>query len=164
MKSIILLLVFFELFAGVLIGAQTSESIRQRYGKPVSESYQVKPGIFVVVTYGADDTICEMLIQSAPDSAPIKHFTPTLKSKEIREVIDELAPKSSRGNFIIGGFVNIFCPPENDCAGVSEDWEKVSIYINGNIDQHRYATIQWKTTGCKSQRDAKPESAQQQKP
>lgn len=148
-------LLFFVVCVGMLMQAQNGEVLRQRYGAPIAETYLVRPGITVTATYAQDGSICEMLIKptSAPESA--KSPTQVLKSKELDEVLDELVPRYSRGKYLMGGFLNMVCLPNNDCGGTTETWEQVHIYRNGGVDQHRYASIRWETRICKSAKGEK---------
>lgn len=127
---------------------QTSSTLRQKYGQPTSETYNVRADIKVTVTYAQPGEVCEMLIQPIAET---QNGRPSvLKLQPLKEVIDELVPKEERGKFITGSFLNIVCP-NDDCGGVEEDYEKVLIHRHGSIgsiDEHRYAFIQWKTDTC----------------
>ena len=74
----------------------------------------------------------------------IKPRGKTLSRESVKEIIDELVPRSVRGKYHAAGFVNNACP-ENDCWGSSEDYDKVTIYYNGaeGAGVH-YAVVQWK--------------------
>ncbi len=86
-----------------------------------------------------------MLVEIFPYWA--KRDTPTtkeedeLKTKLLNEVVDEVLPKEKRGKHIINGFLNLACLPDDDCFGTFENYEKASIYFNGN--SHRYARIRF---------------------
>ncbi len=74
----------------------------------------------------------------------------TIDDNILQEIGDELVPKSERGKYIIGTFLNDICLPENDCAGVEEDWQNIVIF-RGNAGVKggsRYETIRWKRTEC----------------
>ena len=128
--------------------AQSLSSLRQKYGPPVKESYLVRPGVLATATSNRDGQVCEILIEPLPPSTPIKSSDEKLRSSILNEVIDELVPVTERGKHVISTFLNLNCLPRNDCAGTGEDYERVSIYRNGGVDAHRYATIQWKNSGC----------------
>jgi hypothetical protein len=138
--------------------AQTSASLREKYGNPSSETYRVRPDINVTVTYAKTGEVCEMLIK--PASETVNGKPSLLKSQSLKDVIDELVPKDERGTFIIGTFVNLVCLPNNDCAGVDESYQRLSIFSNGSTDAHRFATIRWKRDACESPKSglAKPNS------
>lgn len=125
--------------------AQSSSTLRQRYGQPVSETYDVRPDVIVTVTYAKTGEMCEMLIQPIKETNSGKPSL--LKSQTLNEVIDELVPKVQRGKYVIGSFLNITCP-NDDCSGTEEDYEKVLIHKHGRIDAHRYASISWKSDAC----------------
>ena len=133
----------------VIIAAQTSNDLRQKYGAPLSETFKVRPGIVVTVTRAKTGEICEMLITPQLPVTPIKSSGAFLKSKTLDEVVNELVPRDQRGKFLMGSFLNLTCLPENDCGGTGEDYERENIYRKGGIDEHRYATIQWKDNACR---------------
>ena len=128
--------------------AQTSTSLREKYGNPAYESYLVRPDISVTVTYAKSGEVCEMLIKPASESENGKPAV--LKSQPLDEVIDELVPKDQRGKILMGTFVNIVCLPNNDCDGTNESYERLSIFRNGSTDAERFASIHWKRDACKA--------------
>jgi hypothetical protein len=73
----------------------------------------------------------------------------TIDNKLLEEVEDELVPKSERGKFKMGSFLDISCLPENDCQGSDARWENVSIYTNAGKDGARYDVINWLRDECK---------------
>jgi len=125
---------------------QTSSHLRQKYGTPISETFKVRPDIIVTVRYEENGKVSEMVIEPQPDATIIKSRHKRIKSQMLQEVIDELVPPETRGKFVIGTGLNITCLPENDCFGAEEEYERVIIYRNGSNDEHRYATIQWKSS------------------
>ena len=148
MKAIVIVLL-----TCMFVSAQSSSDLRQKYGIPISETYKVRPDVVVTVTYAKTGEVCSMVIKPQPSSTKKETSTPVLKSKLLDEVIDELVLKEKRGKYLMGTFLNIICLPDNDCAGTSENYEKLSIYRNGSIDAHRYATIDWKSSACKQRRN-----------
>jgi len=136
------------LFTCTVATAQTSTSLREKYGNPSSETFRVRPDINVTVTYAKTGEVCEMLIK--PASETVNGKPSLLKSQPLKDVIDELVPKNERGAFIIGTFVNVVCQPNNDCAGANESYQRLSIFSNGSTDAHRFATIRWKRDACQS--------------
>jgi len=69
---------------------------------------------------------------------------PTFTKEEVKAIIDELAPNSMRGKYLIAGFVNMACLPENDCYGSSVSYEKITIYYNAAAEGRvHYAVVQW---------------------
>jgi hypothetical protein len=130
---------------------KTIETMRQRYGPPLSENFVVRSGIVVTATYAKDGHVCELLIAPQKPITPIKPADLTSKSidsKLLTELIDELVPEKERGRGISGDLLNLMCLPSNDCAGSGSTWEKVSIYRNGGDNQEHYATIIWLDADC----------------
>jgi hypothetical protein len=139
MKTFLILLM---LSSGVI--AQSRDTLKKKYGEPISETFMVRPGIAVTASHDSTGKISELVI------APL--VTDLIKSKGngltddvLKKLIDELVPVSARGTPQIGGFLNISCLPANDCYGSYDSYEKLTIYYNagknGNVN---YAVIKWK--------------------
>ena len=126
--------------------ADTAQTMRQRYGPPIAETYLIKPGVVASVSFGASGHVCEIVV-SPEETASVKRGK-TFKQQQLSDLIDELVPMNERGKPIGGGVFNATCLPDNDCAGTFSDSEKVSIYMNGGNDRERYATIQWARDEC----------------
>jgi hypothetical protein len=139
MKTIILLLLICT-----SASSQTQDSLRAKYGKPVSETFKARPGINVNVTYSSTGEAREMIIAPELPDTPIKSSMVTIDNELVRGIIDELVPLKERGKYLMGTFLNITCLPKNDCAGSSEDYEKLTIYYNAGKGGVNYAVIQWK--------------------
>lgn len=144
-----LFLAFATISCGAMVTAlpllgQSQEALRQRYGEPTAETFVVRPGIVVTVSYSDRRRITELLI-SRENRELIKSRGRTLSHDSVNEIIDELVPVSSRGKYIMAGFVNMACLPENDCYGTTRTYEKVTIYYNAAAaGQVHYAVVQWK--------------------
>lgn len=142
---------------------KTNETMRQRYGPPLSENFVVRSGIVVTATYAKDGHVCELLITPQKPITPIKPADQTAKSidsKLLTELIDELVPEKERGRGIGGSLENLRCLPSDDCAGSGSTWEKVSIYRNGGNREEHYATVIWRDADCASltgQDEGKPQ-------
>jgi hypothetical protein len=143
------------LLTAVVATAQTSSTLRQKYGqptfetyngRPTSETYNVRPNIKVTVRYTKGGDVCEMFI--APLSETKDGKPSLMKSRPLDEVIDELVPKEQRGKYLMGTFLNITCLPNNDCFGVEENYRKLLIHRHGSTDAHPYAFIRWKNRTC----------------
>ena len=138
----IVLIVILSCFS---VCAQTKDELRKKFGTPIAETFIVRPGIVVTASYNQSGQIRELLI--APEMPDlIKSKSKTMSHDVLREIIDELVPVKERGKPGLSGFLNLACPPENDCAGSSEDYENLSIYYNaGRNDTVNYAVIRWKS-------------------
>jgi len=151
--GVILLAVGFQ----VPFAAKSPESLRQRYGQPISETFLVRPGIVVSATYGTSGNICELVIsprrmEPDPNNKMMKRWpgSDPINDDVLREIAEELVPKSEWGKYIMPTFIDGICMPQNDCAGVEEDYQNVAIFrsnagVNG---ASRYETIRWKRTEC----------------
>ena len=127
--------------------ADTAQSLRQRYGPPVSENFLVRPGVVATASYGPGGHVCNVVV------SPERLWNSTLDSVNVGDIIDEIVPKSQRGQPLSAGFVNAICFPTEDCGGSDEVWEKVDIFHNGSTGNERYARIHWRRDECR------PESA-----
>lgn len=139
----------------VVATAQTSSTLRQKYGqptsatysgRPTSETYNVRPDIKVTVRYTKGGDVCEMFI--APTSETKDGKPSLLKSQPLDEVIDELVPKEQRGKHLTDTFLDIICLPKNDCFGVDWNYQRLTIHVHGSTDAHPYASIYWKHRTC----------------
>jgi hypothetical protein len=129
--------------------ADTGPTLHERYGRPISETYLVRPGIVASARYGGSGHVCEIVLSPRKPSSLIKSGNYTIESKELTEVLDELVPLNERGKYLIGTFDNITCLRANDCQGVQSKWENVVIYRNGSTGNEHYATIQWRREECR---------------
>jgi hypothetical protein len=132
------------LLTSLSVVAQTKDDLRKKFGEPISETFIVRSGIVVTATYSATGQVKELLLgPEMPDL--IKSKNKKLSYDVLRGIIEELVPAQERGKSIGGSFLNLTCLPENDCAGSSEDYEKLTIYYNaGRGGSVNYAVIQWK--------------------
>jgi len=122
----------------------TAQTLRERYGQPISETYLAKPGVVVAASYGPSGHICNLVV------SPERLWNSTFESKQLTEIIDEVAPVNERGKFLIGGFLNSFCMPTNDCFGTESTYEKVHIARFGGTDAEHYARIEWLRDECRN--------------
>jgi hypothetical protein len=133
--------------------AKTDETMRDRYGPPISETFLVRSGVIVSASYSKNGSFCELFISPQKPTTLIKsadQIPKTIDSKLLTEIIDELVPERERGRHLSGDMLNIRCLPADDCAGSGSTWEKVSIYRNGGTNDEHYATIQWRGAECES--------------
>ena len=129
--------------SGTLVG-QSRDEVRRKYGEPVSETFIVGLDTSITATYAADGRITELVI-SPRTTDLIKSRGKTLSQVSVKAIIDELVPSSVRGKPLVAGFLNLECLPEDDCAGTSQSFEKVTIYYNGAAEGRvHYAVVQWK--------------------
>lgn len=131
--------------------AMSGNTLRQRYGQPISETFLVRTGIVATATYGPDGETCELVVEPQQTSALIKNFsgTKTIPYETLRAVEDELVPDSERGKSLMGAILNIGCLPDNNCAGSEHDWENVVEYDNAGTDGAHYAVIRRLRDECK---------------
>ena len=123
--------------------ADTAQSLRQRYGPPISENFLARPEVVATASYGASGHVCEIVVR------PERLWNSTLGSVNVRDIIDELVPPRERGKRQIPVFVHGVCFPTMDCEGSEDNWEKVTVFYNGNAGNERYAQIHWRRDECR---------------
>jgi hypothetical protein len=131
--------------------SQTSETLQQRYGKPISETYITRPGIVVTASYGPSGQTCELVISPQEPDVIVRKWPGSgeIDLNALWGIESELVPESERGKHIMDTFLNIICGPANDCAGVESDWENVKIYRNAGRTGPHYSKIEWKREECR---------------
>ncbi len=144
MKQFVIVAIAGSLVVSGTLAGQSRDELRRKYGEPVSQTFTVRPDVTATATYAADGRVTELLISpKTPDL--IKSRGKTLSADAIKEVIDELVPLSARGKYLIGGFLNLRCLPEDDCEGTSTSYEQLTIYYNAAAEGRlHYAVVQWK--------------------
>jgi hypothetical protein len=132
-----------------LFPAKTPETFRKRYGKPLSETFLVRPGVVVSVAYGASGDTCDVLIVPRGSSDIfLRRGSDTINYKLLEEIENELAPENIRGKYIIGTFLDITCEPDNDCAGTQRDWKNLVMVSNAGENGARAEEIRWNRDEC----------------
>jgi len=130
--------------------AQTPQTLRQRFGKPISEIFLVRPGISVTATYGKSGNTCQLVISPKEPDGLIKSIpdSDTIDYKLLKKIENELVPVPERGKYKIATFIDLMCSPQNDCRGTQEDWKNVVIYTNSGKTGARYDVIKWTRNEC----------------
>lgn len=146
--------VLFLLLGLASFSADTSQTLRERYGQPISETYIVKPGVVASAKYGVSGHVCAIAIKPQQALHPLKRRGNTIgNSSQVFAILEELAPEQERGKRQTPAFLNLVCmgpdTGEMDCGGVREDWERLVVYRMGNDSVQHYATIQWKRDECR---------------
>jgi hypothetical protein len=112
-------------------------ALRARYGEPLAgETFQVRPGLVMIVDYGPDRRVCRMSVSQSASH------------QRLVEVIDELSPLTERGKEIGHGLKII--------GGYSMRWtlyEHVMLfesYESNNLDRCIGFTINFRHPDCDS--------------
>jgi hypothetical protein len=134
--------------------AKNPETLRQRYGNPLSETFLVRPDIAVSASYGATGQTCELVIKPNSHDMIAKPGSDTIDDDVLLEIEDELIPKPERGKHIMDTFLNTVCLSGDNCAGagVQSDWQNIMIYRNaaeGKEARSHYERIRWKRAECR---------------
>ena len=112
----------------------------------MGEVYRTSNGLTVTAYFDSQGNICREHIQS-------ENRGKRMTDDEVNPVLDDIAPKASRGTFGIGTFLNVYCLPDNDCAGVSEDYQKLAIVKIGNTSYYRYVEVVYHSPACNQSGD-----------
>ena len=126
----------------LLVAAQNRADLRHHYGDAVGEVYCTSNHLTVTAYFDEHGNICREHIES-------ENRGQRMTDKEVNTVLDEIAPKSDRGNYKIGTFLDVICLPDNDCAGVSEDYERLAIMKIGSTNEYRYVSILYHSAECR---------------
>jgi hypothetical protein len=87
----VLLAVLFQ----VSFPAKTPETFRQRYGKPISETFLVRPGVAVSATYGPSGETCSLKFEPIDSvGTSVTPKSPIIEEKLLWEINDELVPRT----------------------------------------------------------------------
>jgi hypothetical protein len=126
----------------LLVAAQNHADLRRHYGDVIGEVYRTSNRLTITAYFDEHGNICREHIES-------ENRGRRMTDKEVNTVLDEIASKSERGNYRIGTFLNTICLPDNDCAGVSEDYERLAITKIGSTNEYRYVTILYHSAECR---------------
>jgi hypothetical protein len=129
------------------IMAQTSTELRERYGEPQSETYQVRPQIVLSVFYTESGQLCRMEISPRHQKVRLGLAAEVMSSDEVSHIIDELVPIAQRGRSI---------RKVTDTSGCNEylitEYEKVIVSLSNRCQAQGAgtysATIEWKEAKC----------------
>lgn len=124
--------------------AQDRAGLKRHYGDAIGEVYRTSNGLTVTAYFDSHGNICKEHVQS-------ENRGKRLTDEEVNGVLDDIAPKSSRGAYKIGTFLNGFCLPDNDCAGVSEDYQRLAIVKIGSTNEYRYVDVLYHLPACQSE-------------
>jgi hypothetical protein len=72
--------------------AISSRTLREPYGNPVSETFQVRPGVAATAQYGMSAELCYVIVnaKTPPSFGPTTVDSQLLK--DIEDIVDELVP------------------------------------------------------------------------
>jgi hypothetical protein len=129
--------------------AKNPQTFRERYGKPLSETFLVRPDIVVSAFYGPSGNTCELaIVPKDPETIFTAPHSRTIDNKRLEEIENELVPKGERGKFTITNVIDASCPAENHCSGIEYRWEKVVISRNDGDGDSRLGLIRWNRDEC----------------
>lgn len=95
MRSTLIIIVALTACAGTALG-QTATDIERNYGSPAA-AYPVSEHIWMTPEYAADGQICMARLYPRRISANANYYFASLPSDELKGVLNQLVPLSSRG-------------------------------------------------------------------
>jgi hypothetical protein len=131
---------------------QDRRVLEQRYGSPVSGTYRTSTNVLIKPSFASNGGLCSTTVEAEGK---------TMKDAELDLVLDELAPKATRGKYLMGTFLNLECVETDklgkltgvrNCGGVSEDYKHVTITKWGNTNDYASAEIVYYRRGCKTKK------------
>jgi hypothetical protein len=129
--------------------AQTSQTLRDRYGEPDIERFTAAHDIGLTVQYGSDGVACHIVIER---KQPLIHNEQVLNymgPEAVNEIIDELVPPASRGRSI-----NSILESMGSAEGLIEEYENVWIARHSDVcvplkrERESTATVVFKRQSC----------------
>jgi hypothetical protein len=129
--------------------AQTSQTLRDRYGEPDIERFTAAHDIGLTVQYGSDGVACQIVIER---KQPLIHNEQVLNYMEpeaVNEIIDELVPPASRGRSINSILESMGC-----AEGHIKEYENVWIARHSDVciplkrERESTATVVFKRQSC----------------
>lgn len=137
--------------------ADTAESMRERYGKPIAddhapagtETFLIRPMIAASVLYGKSGHVCDTLIRQERPVYPLQSQKNMMDPVQVEGIVDQLVPKDVRGKPLGTYVLNVRCSREGlVCSGVAYDYANVNIRHNAGGENEQYAVIRWKRDEC----------------
>jgi len=127
---------------GLLAGAsgQDRDRLHRIYGDPIGEVFRAADDIFVTTLLSQHRNVCEVRIEH-------RWRGKTLTDDEVDPVLENVAPKSERGASIISVLLHGICPTD-DCAGVREDYQWLSIIKIGTNNAYKDVTVRFNRPEC----------------
>ncbi len=120
------------------------EKVEINDGKVVKETFRYDSKFLVTLTYSDSEKAASLQILPEKSQLLDVRTDPVVKQEELKSALDKLVPADEQGKYVCGTFLNVFCLPTNDCAGVRWDYEKVSVYYNSGNGGTRYAILTWR--------------------
>ena len=143
------------LLAFLLIGAtslslsQSSQDLRSRYGEPDIERFTPTPDIGLTVEYGSDGLACQIVIERKQSLLHDKQAEKYMKPEVASDLIDEIAPPSSRGKEVNSLLESMGC-----AEGRVREYENVWIAHYSDVcvplkpERESSATVVFKRQAC----------------
>jgi len=129
--------------------AQTSQTLRDRYGEPDIERFTAARDIGLTVEYGSDGLACQIVIERKQPLLHSEQARTYMAPEAVSEIIDGIAPPASRGRSINSLLESMGC-----AEGRVEEYENVWIGHFSNMcvplkpERESSATVVFKRQVC----------------
>jgi hypothetical protein len=142
-----LLLLSLGLVLALTLRSQSLAELNAKY--PVVTSYEVRPGILMTPKYSTDGQVCQMSIERQRGTRSGVMFDSFMSDKLVKEIVDELAPRSERGEPRLG---------REDVFGVvrtggmttnMHGYENIDFDVMDGPNRERVVVISWNNRKCK---------------
>ena len=90
----------FLIVTATVLLSQSSSDFRNHYGEPNRERFAARPGISLTVEYGSDHLACYAMIDPPQQLFHLEEHVPLMSSKDVSEVLEQVAPVAMRGKQI----------------------------------------------------------------
>jgi len=123
------------------------------------ETYEIRPGILMMPRYALDGQVCEIGLERRHYSPGKIYLSSTLSSKDIDQIVDELAPANERGPMVKedGGLEDLILESGTQLTTMVS-YENISVKTYSNVSPSSNkrkivaddiaATITWKNRKC----------------
>lgn len=129
--------------------AQTSQTLRGRYGEPDIERFTAARDIGLTVQYGSDGVACQIVIERKQPLLRNEQVLNYMEAEKVSEIIDELVPPANRGRSINSILESTGC-----AEGRIEEYENVWIARHSDVcvplkrERESTATVAFKRQSC----------------
>ena len=137
----------------------TTDAPSNRFSKyKAVEAYEIRPSILMTPSYTAEGEVCEIGIETKHYSPEIIHVGSALLEREVKSIVDELAPPDERGPESVqrpmGGFAGgtsfmVTSYQNLEVAEYRSILHTDAKMKNIQVSETESVTIKWKNRKCK---------------
>jgi hypothetical protein len=130
----------------VLALALRSQSLAELNAKyPVVTSYEVRSGILMTPKYSAEGQVCQMSIERQRGTRSGIMFDSFISDKLVKQIVDELAPRSERGEPRFGREDVVGIVTTGGMTRNMHEYENIDFDVMDGPNRERVVVISWKS-------------------